>query len=287
LLKEFLNYLDFEKNYSKLTIKEYAYDLLLFQKFVKIDLLFAGSSEIRSFLAHLKRDKNDTANTLRRKLAVLRSFYKFCIKQKKIAVNPVEEIESPKLPQRKVIYLTDQEKFVLFQVAKNKTYKIEGKRNYAIVILLYCTGLRVSELVNLTFSSIVPDGLEYVVKVIGKGDKERHIPLNNEAKNVLDVWLKNRPAGESNAIFVANGKKKKMTTRNVQYIIQNLAKEAGIQKNITPHKLRHTFGTNLLLKGANLVNIQALLGHVNLNTTQIYLHTNKESLAQDIKKLSL
>lgn len=285
MLKEFLDYLDFEKNYSKLTIKEYGYDLLLFKRFIKIDLLFAGSSEVRSFLAYLKRDKNYTANTLLRKLAVLRSFYKFCVKKKKITVNPVEEIESPKLPQRKAIYLTDQEKFVLFQTAKNKTYKIDGKRNYAILILLYYTGIRVSELVNLTFNSIVPDGLEYVVKVIGKGNKERHIPLNVEAKSVLDVWMKDRPACESNAIFTANSKK--MTSRNLQYMIKNLAQEAGIEKKITPHKLRHTFGTNLLLKGANLVNIQALLGHANLNTTQIYVHTNKESLSKDIQKLSL
>lgn len=285
MLKEFLDYLEVEKNYSKLTIKEYAYDLILFQKFIKIDLLFAGSQEIRSFLAHLKRERNYTANTLLRKLACFRSFYKFCIKNKKISVNPVEEIESPKLPKRKAIYLTEQEKFLLFQTAKNKTYKIDGKRNYAILILLYYTGIRVGELVNLTFNSIVPDGLEYIVKVIGKGNKERHIPLNNEAKTVLDIWLKNRPACESKIIFTANGKK--MTTRNVQYLIKNLAKEAGIEKNITPHKLRHTFGTDLLLKGANLINIQALLGHANLNTTQIYVHTNKESLANDIKKLGL
>ena len=284
MIKEFLDYLEVEKNYSKLTIKEYSYDLLLFQRFIKIDLLFSGSAEIRSFLAYLKRDKQYTANTLLRKIAVLRSFYKFCLKNKKVSVNPIDEIEQPKLPQRKAVYLTDQEKFVLFQTAKNKTYKIDGKRNYAILTLLYYTGLRVSELTNLTFNSIVLDGLEYIVKVIGKGNKERHIPLHNEAKYVLDIWLKDRPACKNSSIFTAHGKK--ITTRSIQYIIQNLAKEAGIEKNITPHKLRHTFGTNLLLKGANLVNIQALLGHANLNTTQIYVHTNKESLAKDINKLS-
>ncbi len=285
MIKEFLDYLDFEKNYSKLTIKQYAYDLLLFQKFIKIDLLLVGANDVRSFLVHLKRDLNYSAHSLLRKLATLRSFYKFCIKQKRLATNPVDEIESPKLPQRKAVYLTDQERFLLFQTAKNKTYNEEGKRNYAILVLLYYTGLRVSELVNLTFASIVPDGLEFVVKVIGKGNKERHIPLNSEAKTILDIWLKNRGACKSDAIFTANGHK--MTTRNVQYMIKNLAKKAGLEKPITPHKLRHTFGTNLLLKGANLVNIQALLGHSNLNTTQIYVHTNKESLSKDIQKLSL
>ena len=283
MLTEYLDYLEVEKNYSKETIKQYKYDLLLFKKYIKIDLLLVQSSEIRSFLAHLKRDRNYGAKTLLRKQSCLRSFYKFCLKQNRISENPLRDIEAPKIPQRKPVYLTEQERFILFQTAKNKTYKIEGKRNYAIIILLYYAGLRVSELVNLNIDSISPDGLKYIIKVIGKGNKERHIPLHNEAKAILDVWLTNRPPCESPAIFTANCKR--LTVSCIQKMLKKLINDAGIKKKISPHKIRHTFATDLLGKGANLIDIQNLLGHSSLNTTQVYVHTNKENLASAVEKL--
>ena len=246
--------------------------------------MIANSSDVRSFLAHLKRDRNYDAKTLMRKQACLRSFYKFCRKQKKISVNPVEDIEAPKIPQRQAIYLTEQERHLLFETARQKTYSVRGKRNYCILIFLYYTGLRVHELVGLDKQNFIEDEFKNSIKVIGKGNKERFIPIHQEAKNVLDIWLKNRPATLDNAIFV-NSRGKRLSISTIQKMIQKLTKEAGIEKHITPHKLRHTFGTELLQKGANLVEIQALLGHANLNTTQIYVHTNKESLISAIERL--
>lgn len=232
----------------------------------------------------LKRERNYDAKTLRRKHASLKSFYKFCVKQKKMGINPLEEIETPKLAQRQAIYLTEQERHLLFETSRQKTYSVKGKRNYTILTLLYYTGLRVHELVGLNKNSFIDDGFKVSIKVIGKGNKERIIPLHQEAKNVLDIWLKNRPATLSNAIFT-NSQGERLSISMVQKMIQKLKSKAGIDKHITPHKLRHTFGTELLQKGANLIEIQALLGHANLNTTQIYVHTNKENLVNAIERL--
>jgi integrase/recombinase XerD len=227
----------------------------LFRNFLKLDLLLATASDVRSFLAHLKRERNYGAKTLLRKQACLRSFYKFCKKNKKISENPVEDIEAPKIPKRQVVYLTEQERHLLFETARQKTYSVKGKRNYAILLLLYYTGLRVHELIGLNKQSFIDDGFTFSVKVIGKGNKERVIPIHQEAKNVLDIWLQNRPKSLSNAIFT-NPNGERLSISMVQKMIQKLTKQAGIEKQITPHKLRHTFGTDLLLKGANLVNIQ-------------------------------
>jgi integrase/recombinase XerC len=286
LLTEYLDYLEIEKNYSQNTIKQYKYDLLLFKKIINVDLLFAQTSDIRAFLANLKRERNYSAKTLMRKQATLRSFYKFCVKQKKMNSNPVLDIESPKIPQRIAISLTEQERHLMFKAAREKTYTIQGKRNYTILVFLYYTGLRVHELINLNLSDLMQDELKTTIKVIGKGNKERQIPMHPEVKTVLNIWLENREKLKcmNNAIFV-NSNGKRLTIRRVQQFIKSLALEAGITKNITPHKLRHTFGTQLLEKGANLIDIQNLLGHSSLSTTQIYVHTNKENLTNAVERL--
>ena len=286
MVTEYFDYLEIEKNYSLNTIKQYKYDLLLFRKMMKLDLLFATTADIRSFLAQLKRDKNYSATTLKRKQSTLRSFYKFALKQGYVATNPIDPIEPPKLMKREAIYLTEGEKHKMFQVAREKTYTIKGKRNYAILVFLYYTGLRVHELVNLNIEDFIEDNLKITFKVIGKGNKERTMPLHFEAKRVMDIWLKEREKLKSlnNALFITdNGRR--ICTRSIQKIIKNFAIVAGINKKITPHKLRHTFGTQLLQNGANLVDIQNLLGHSRLDTTQIYVHTNKTNLANAIDKL--
>jgi site-specific recombinase XerD len=284
MIQQYLDYLEIEKNYSKNTIKQYEYDLKLFQSFVKIDLLFCSIAEVRSFLAHLKRDRNYSAKTLMRKQASLRSFYRFCVKQKKITSNPLEEIENPKLPQRIAVYLTETERKTLFDLARQKAINTRGIRNYVILVMLYYTGLRIHELINLDKTSFISDGLQTIIKVVGKGNKERIVPVHNEAKNVYEIWLKNRPQTLSQAVFVG-AKGERLSIRSVQKMLQKLTKEAGISKKITPHKLRHTLGTDLLKTGANLIEIQNILGHANVSTTQIYAHTTKESLVKAIDRL--
>jgi integrase/recombinase XerC len=287
MINQFADFMEVEKNYSKRTIKEYVYDLKLFEKYINKNLLLASSGDVRSFLATLKREKSYQACGLVRKQATLRSFFKFCRREKKIEGNPLEFIESPKMPERQPVYLTEEERRAIFEVVHGQTYTIRGKRDFALICLLYYAGLRVSELVGLNVSDVQKDGERVNLKVIGKGNKERKVPLRAEAQEALQTWLQNRPStGEGNsAIFINTKTKKRLSSRMVQILVKKLAVKTGIEKNITPHKFRHTFGTRLLQQGANLVDIQALLGHASLNTTRIYTHTNPERLEEAVSKL--
>jgi len=289
MIDQFSDYLEIEKNYSKRTIKEYSYDLKMFSSFLRdVTLTGATTSDVRSFLAHLKREKKYQASGLVRKQATLRSFYKFCRKEKRIVENPLEFIETPRLPERKPVYLSDEERQKIFNIAHGLTYTAKGKRDYAIVSLLYFGGMRVSELVGLNIGDILRDGENVALRIIGKGDKERRTPLRIEAQEALNIWLANRPAKDESvqAIFVNIRTGKRLTARMVQLLVKKLAEKAEIMnKRITPHKFRHTFGTRLLQQGANLVDIQTLLGHASLNTTRIYTHTNPAQLRETVSKL--
>lgn len=289
MIEQFSDYLEIEKNYSKRTIKEYVYDLKMFSSFLRdVTLTGATPADVRSFLAHLKREKNYQPAGMVRKQATLRSFYKFCRKEKRVEENPLEFIESPKIPERKPVYLSDEERQRIFNVAHGLTYSAQGKRNYAILSLLYFGGMRVSELVGLDFNDILKDGESMSLRIIGKGNKERRTPLRIEAQEALNIWLANRSSKDEReqAIFVNIRTGKRLTPRMIQLLIKKLAEDAKIlNKRITPHKFRHTFGTRLLQQGANLVDIQTLLGHASLNTTRIYTHTNPAQLREAVSKL--
>lgn len=288
MINQFADYMEVERNYSQRTIKEYGYDLEMFRNFLKEKtLLLATSGDVRSFLAYLKREKNYKSPGLIRKQATLRSFYKFCRKENKVTANPMEFIDTPKIPERQPVYLSDEERRVIFDTAKNWTYTIRGKRDYAIISLLYFAGLRVSELVNLNASDVHRDGESVSLRIIGKGNKERKVPLRAEAQEALNIWLQNRPSTHENnpAIFLNTWTKTRLTARMIQFLVKRLTKKAGVKKKITPHKFRHTFGTRLLLQGANLVDIQVLLGHSSLNTTRLYTHTNPAKLEEAVGKL--
>lgn len=287
MINQFADYMEVERNYSQRTIKEYVYDLEMFKGFLKDKtLLLATSGDVRSFLAYLKRERSYQSPGIIRKQATLRSFYKFCRKENKVTANPMEFIDTPKLPERQPVYLTEAERRIIFDTAKNLTYTIRGKRDYAIISLLYFAGIRVSELVSLNASDVRREE-SVSLRIIGKGDKERKVPLRIEAQEALNAWLQNRPStAESNpAIFLNVRTKKRLTARMVQFLVKRLTEKAEVKKKITPHKFRHTFGTRLLMQGANLVDIQALLGHSSLNTTRIYIHTNPARLEEAVGKL--
>lgn len=287
MIEQFADYMEVEKNYSKRTIKEYVYDLKMFEKFVKKILTTVSTSDVRGFLAHLKREKNYQPQGIVRKQATLRSFYKFLRREKKVEENPLEFIEAPKLPERQPVYLTEEERRSIFEKVRGLTYTFRGKRDYAIICLLYYAGMRVSELIGLNMGDVSRDGDKVSLKIIGKGNKERKVPLRIEAQEALNVWLQNRPSTEENnsAIFINTKTKKRLTVRTVQFLVKGLTTKAGVNKRITPHKFRHTFGTRLLQQGANLVDIQTLLGHASLNTTRIYTHTNPAKLEEAVSKL--
>ncbi|MBU1091799.1 MAG: site-specific tyrosine recombinase/integron integrase [bacterium] len=288
MIDQFVDYMELEKNYSPGTIHQYGCDLKLFKGFLKIkDILGVESGDIRGFLAHLKRERKYSPTTIARKQATLRAFYKFCRKEKKVSDNPMEFIDTPKLPERQPVYLTDEERKNIFDMVNSLTYTIRGKRDYAIISLLYYAGLRVSELVGLNAGDMRREGDSVTLKIIGKGNKERKVPLRIEAQEAINTWLQNRPStAESNsAIFINTKTKKRLTARTVQFLIKRITEQADIKKKITPHKFRHTFGTRLLQQGANLVDIQVLLGHASLNTTRIYTHTNPARLEEAVSKL--
>lgn len=287
MIEQFADYMEVEKNYSKRTIKEYVYDLKMFERFVNKILTAVSTSDVRGFLAHLKRERNYQPQGIVRKQATLRSFYKFLRKEKKVEDNPLEFIEAPKLPERQPVYLTEEERRSIFEIVRGLTYTFRGKRDYAIICLLYYAGMRVSELIGLNAGDVNRDGDKVNLKIIGKGNKERKVPLRIEAQEALNVWLQNRPSTEENnsAIFINTKTKKRLTVRTVQFLVKGLTIKAGVNKRITPHKFRHTFGTRLLQQGANLVDIQTLLGHASLNTTRIYTHTNPAKLEEAISKL--
>ncbi len=287
MIEQFADYMEVEKNYSKRTIKEYVYDLKMFERFIKKILTTVSTSDVRGFLAHLKRERNYQPQGIVRKQATLRSFYKFLRREKKVEENPLEFIEAPKLPERQPVYLTEDERRSIFEKVRGLTYTLRGKRDYAIVCLLYYAGMRVSELIGLNAGDVSRDGDKVSLKIIGKGDKERKVPLRIEAQEALNVWLQNRPSTEesNSAIFINTKTKKRLTVRTVQFLVKGLTIKAGVNKRITPHKFRHTFGTRLLQQGANLVDIQTLLGHASLNTTRIYTHTNPAKLEEAVSKL--
>lgn len=278
-LKEYENYLKFEKNYSMNTINSYLSDIKEYQEFKKGDILSTKKEDI---LAYLKTIKNLESTTISHKISSLKSFFKYYQKREKIKVNPLANIKSPKIAKKLPTYLTLEEVSKLLDVEIKSPY---DARNKAILELLYSSGIRISELCNMQTSNY--DSYECIIRLIGKGSKERIIPLGDYAISVLDDYINNyRPKINKkniNSIFINN----RGDAISRQFIFKVIKKEClkkGIRKNVSPHTLRHTFATHLLQNGADLRIIQELLGHENISTTQIYTHVSNQELKNDYQK---
>lgn len=283
---DYRNYLDIEKGYSRWTVRQYGYDLVNFSGWMERPLEEVFSDDIRGYLGYLKNERQYKNTSLCRKLSALKGFYKFLKRAGGIEKNPTEDIQRPKIPKRVPVYLTKEEVERLFDYLSSKTDSMAGKRDYAIIKVLYHTGVRVSELVNIDFPDIAKSDGRYSVRVIGKGDKERMIPLHQNALEVIMMWKGTRPKTlKTEAVFINLKTLKRLTTRSVEKKIKIWIKKAGIDKPITPHKLRHTFATELLNRGANLKDIQDLLGHASLATTQVYTHTDVARLNKAVELL--
>lgn len=281
-IDEFLIDLEYAKNYSKNTISSYNSDLLIFSNFIKKDLNKISTSDIRKFIKYLS-DKKD--KTLARYLTTLRMFYDFMIKKKYMTVSPMDGISSPKLSKHlpDVLDIEEVDKLLDFKTDTNFAY-----RDRCILELLYSSGLRISELVSLKLENININ--ESFVKVMGKGSKERVVPFNDITTNYLDEYIKNiRPnmlKGVATDYLFLNNHGKNITRQAVFKMLKKRAGEAGIKKNISPHTLRHSFATHLLLGGADIRFIQELLGHENIATTEIYTHIALETLQKDYNELN-
>jgi site-specific recombinase XerD len=256
-------YLD-EKRLSSSTTTMHQYTLILhrYQKFIGKPVENALRPEVVRYLNYLMFERKLSHTTVANILSVLRSFYSFLVQSEYMANDPTKGISSIKIDKKAPVYLTQTEIRELIDTA------VEPRDNL-IVKMLYATGVRISELVNIKKSDIDFD--RDTIKVFGKGAKERIVLIPGELSSMLRVYCE--PLKDNSRLF-------ELTTRTVQRDIKLLASRAGISKHVTPHKLRHSFATHMLQNGGNVVAIQKLLGHTSLNTTQIYTHYNVDDLKE-------
>ncbi len=282
----FLNFLSSEKGASENTIAAYRNDLSQFQTFLSTlnlnghptDWHRVSKDAIVSYVLDLKQRRYAEASVAR-KVAAVKSFFQFLQAEGAIQGNPTESLESPRvgktLPKPLTIQQIDE---LLEQPAKRKTP--EASRDQAMLELLYATGLRVTELVSLDLDSISVDPRRSSVRCLGKGAKERTVPIYEQALRALVAYLndgrtrlvKNK---KERALFV-NRRGERLTRQGFWLILKQYAQQAGIQGTVTPHSLRHSFATHMLRGGAPLRNVQELLGHANISTTQVYTQITDE-----------
>lgn len=285
-LQAFLSYLKYERRYSDKTIEAYEFDIRQFMKYlsdVPLDKLKdVTTTDVRIYLGQLQR-QHYNRSSVSRFLSSLRSFYRYLLEQELVEDNPFAAVHYKKGQTRlpEFFYEDEIEKFI---------QSIDGnqpldQRNRALVEVLYATGMRVSELRKLTLSQL--DLVNGVVLVIGKGSKERYVPLGEFALEALQVYLQDgrekllhKNHQQHDTVFV-NHLGTELTITGVNFILNQLIQKSGLLLKIHPHMLRHTFATHLLNNGADLKTVQELLGHVSLSSTQIYTHVTKEALQQN------
>ena len=289
LISQFLHYLSVGRGFSPRTIEAYQHDLNKFVEFLesikKADIAIITKEDVRRFLS--EQAKTNGAITRARKLSSIKSFFKYLGREGIIAANPVSDIEAPKLPEKEPTYLTEAEYQNLIATVRREATPFYLSRDLAIIVLLLGTGIRLSELVGLTLDRVNLEHSGRSIKVRGKGDKERIIPLTNEVVSVLGQYLKTRPDVSSNHLFISR-LGDELHARSVYGLVKKYLKGTGIKKTkMGVHSLRHTFGTSLMNNGINIVVIQELLGHKKLETTRRYLHINNVDLRNAVDSLVL
>lgn len=305
LIDDFLNYLRFERHFSPHTAKCYAADLHQFCEFLSggqggdasgngqsggataiaapatRQLLLAVDAEaVRRFLGFL-REREYSKSTTARKLATLRSFYKFCVKRNYVQANPLATIRTPKQEKRLPKFLTEEEVRKLLETPDVNT--LLGARDRAMLETMYSTGVRVSELVDLNVADI--DFVGEALHIRGKGKKERVTPISPTAlawiRRYMDMRRADPRAASFNqqAVFV-NKHGQRLSTRSVRRKLDKYLSQCGLDPSISPHTLRHSFATHMLNRGADLRSVQELLGHQSLSTTQIYTHVTTQRMKE-------
>ncbi len=273
MLKDFENFLKFQKGLSENSIENYLKDVEQFLKWNKKDLQEVSKFDVYDYIAFLHKNYNYKISTYLRKISSLKLFFHFL----NLSENPFINFESPKVSKKIPEVLSIIDILKLLNSVQEKT--LIQKRDKVILELLYATGIRVSELINLTVNDY--DKSYGVIKVLGKRQKERLVPLHLEAIELLNNYIKNvrNKLNKKNKIYLflsRNGNK--LTRQLIWMIVKKYAINAGIYKNVYPHLIRHSFATHLLEKGADLRSIQVMLGHSDISTTQIYAHVNYEHL---------
>jgi integrase/recombinase XerC len=293
LIERFIQYLQFERNASPHTLRNYRSDLLQFRQFLSgggakeekpVSVQAIDSLQIRNFLAFLFEHEKEKSSAAR-KLAAIRSFFKFLRREGVLAENPAAIISTPKRPKILPRIMTEEEtNQFLDQVAReSETGDAAFTRDRAILELLYASGLRVSELVGLDLRTINLG--ECVLLARGKGRKERMVPFGSKAKNALSNYLPVRErvlreAKTSSPALFLNARGKRLTARSVHRIVTHYVRSFGPKINVSPHGLRHAFASHLLAEGADLRAIQEMLGHASLSTTQKYTQVSIQRLIE-------
>jgi integrase/recombinase XerD len=286
-INRFKRFLQVEKGLSPNSIYSYTYDLKKFSDFLSStnkDILTATQEDIQQFLNFEKNKKKNSTRTMARSLAAIRQFYNFISDKFEEIENPTSKIESPHVEKTLPDFLSIQEVNTLFSsISENDMYELRDK---AIFELLYSCGLRISEAIEILFDSV--DFENSLIRVIGKGNKERLAPIGDEAKRLLKKYIQeSRPdicgKRESEYLFISK-KGSKLNRKSVWRLLKNYVSRTKIKKNITPHTLRHSFATHLIENGADLRSVQELLGHMDISTTQVYTHLAKKKLQEIHKK---
>lgn len=284
LKRRYLRYLRLERNYSSNTIEAYTHDIDYLINFLdneRIAVKDVKLDDLQRFAA-LIHEFGVAASSQARILSGVRSFFRYLVLDGVLDDDPSELLESPSLGEHLPAVLSTEE--VDRMEAAIDLSKWEGQRNKAIIEMLFSCGLRVSELVNLKFSDVFSD--EKFLRIVGKGSKERLVPISDKALSELGMWLIDRnlmkiKPGEDEYVFL-NRRGAHLTRTMILIMIKNTARDADIKKTVSPHTLRHSFATALLQGGANLRAIQEMLGHENIATTQIYTHIDITTLREEI-----
>ncbi|MDU6195949.1 MAG: tyrosine recombinase XerC [Staphylococcus haemolyticus] len=274
----FLNMLKIERNFSAHTLKSYHDDLVQFNHFLEQELINLRTFEYkdaRNYLSYLY-SQNLKRTTVSRKISTLRTFYEFWMTQDETIINPFVQLVHPKKENYLPQFFYEEEMEALFETVAKDTKK--GLRDRVILELLYATGIRVSELVNIQLKDI--DMSLPGVKVLGKGNKERFVPFGEFCRQSIEQYLREfKPIQHTKHSFLlVNMNGAPITERGVRYVLNDVVKRTAGVTEIHPHKLRHTFATHLLNQGADLRTVQSLLGHVNLSTTGRYTHVSNQQL---------
>ncbi len=289
-IAEFAAYLRLERGQSPRTSEEYARDVELFGEFLEpghpktgpfLKLSATTTSDVRRFVMELMGPRKYTANSVRRKIAALRSYFALQKREARRADNPAADVPPPKAPKRLPHVMSEPE------VSKLLRTRIAGKtdfqrlRDVAMMELLYASGIRRAELVGLNLSDVDLD--RRLMRVIGKGNKQRTVFINQASADAIRNYLGVRPRSTDEALFLSK-RKTRLSHRQAWVVFKQFAELSGITKHVTPHVMRHSFATHLLENGADLMTIKELLGHESLSTTQIYTNVSLEHMRRSYEE---
>ncbi len=278
----FINYLENIKQYSPNTIIGYNEDIKDYMNFLKkekLEIKYTTYDDAIKYISNLY-EKKMSRNSISRMLSSLRKYYKFLVKEKILKENIFEDIKNPKKNKSLPNFINESELDIMFDSIE--LISPLGQRNRLILEMLYATGVRVSELVNIKITDI--DYYNMSIKVLGKGSKERYVFYGSFCEDILSIYIedgrKKLLDKEKNDYLYLNRYGSKLSVRSIRNIINNIIDNCHLEKKVSPHTFRHTFATHMLNEGANLVDVKELLGHDSIETTSIYTHVSDEKIKE-------